>query len=288
MPSIPWPTAYMPCSNHSARVIRYAFAQCVYLCAFTLRLSVLTVLTPPRVYVRAWGPLTDASFWISWWKLISLVYLERPSSLTRMEIHLAGKDYHGGRKGDEIKEERGMLNVCLCFICFIWGMKSWTSSTSVRMSMLTFTWEAGIRVAWRWTMRKSGVITLTSSSQFALSPVRKHRSRYEPLHSTTLWNKQAMFRFLVIRIKINVAILPIFLIGCMLESIYLPLQAEHDLNSKSTSIPSCMKFNLEIQFLLILAAALLWSPSKIRGFMHQRIEHSFTEGNCQARPTQQP
>lgn len=57
------------------------------------------------------------------------------------------------------------------------GMKSWTSSRLVWISMLTSMWEAGIRVAWRWMMRKYGATAVKLSNQSALSPVKRLRSR---------------------------------------------------------------------------------------------------------------
>lgn len=55
---------------------------------------------PPgaRGCVRPCGPSTAASCWTSWWEPTSLVCLQRPSTLTRMETRLAGKDPVGAER----------------------------------------------------------------------------------------------------------------------------------------------------------------------------------------------
>lgn len=163
----------IPCRKPSVQDTRYNNHTFCFFCG-SCRCTEY-ILSDGRVCVRQCARSTDANCWNSSWEQTSPAYPGRPFTSTRMEIRLAGEGKIGSEEGGKTLEPWAHAPFRPA------GTKSWTSSTSARTSTPTSTWEAGIRVAYKWMTRKSGVTAATSSNLSALSPAKRDRSKYGPL-----------------------------------------------------------------------------------------------------------
>lgn len=170
MPFTPWLMVCMPCRRPSVQDTRYNLGMCLYVDAATVRNTFC--VTAGFVWGNASHRRTQTvglSHENKFHRRIGRDHSLRPE--WRFAWQVRGNVIWGGREAAEAWTHALSPT----------GTKSWTSSSSARTSTHTSTWEAGIREAYEWMTRKSGVTAARSSSLSALSPAKRDRSKYGPL-----------------------------------------------------------------------------------------------------------